>query len=273
MGFGLMLPLVRQRLSMAWPLPALLVWAMAWATAIVVQRWVAWPTSYALATLIGLVGMGAIDGAWRRAVVGGGFPASALALAAAGTMPAWVWLLPLALLAAVYPLRAWRDAPIFPTPIGALDALATSIPLAPGARVLDAGCGAGDGLLALQRAWPQARLEGVEWSWPLALLASLRCRAARVVRRDMWAMSWQGLALVYMFQRPESMARAWAKGLAEMAPGTWFVSLEFDLPGRTADLELTLAADRRLRAWRIPPQPCAGRADNSPVTRASVRND
>ena len=56
---------------------------------------------------------------------------------------------------------------MFPTPTGALDGLAQVLPLPAGARVLDAGCGLGHGLRALHRAWPQALLHGVEWSWVL----------------------------------------------------------------------------------------------------------
>jgi Asp-tRNA(Asn)/Glu-tRNA(Gln) amidotransferase A subunit family amidase len=47
----------------------------------------------------------------------------------------------MALLLAAYPLRTWRDAPLFPTPVDALDGLAAQLPLVAGARVLDAGCG------------------------------------------------------------------------------------------------------------------------------------
>ena len=38
--------------------------------------------------------------------------------------------------------------------------------------------------------------------------------------------------VVYLFQRPESMARALAKAQAEMAPGSWLVSLEFEVAGQ-----------------------------------------
>ena len=78
----------------------------------------------------------------------------------------------------------------------------------------------------------------------------------------MWARSWAGVDLVYLFQRPESMARAWDKARAELAPGAWLVSLEFDIPGRPADLECRLDGDRAVRAWRLPAQPGAARADN-----------
>ena len=139
-------------------------------------------------------------------------------------------ILPLALLL-VYPLNAWRDAPLFPTPPDALNDLPDAAPLEPGARVLDAGCGLGDGLIALRQAYPLARLEGLEWSRPLRWLCARRCPWARVAQGDLWRADWSGYQLVYLFQRPESMARAWAKGCAEMAPGAWLVSLEFPVPG------------------------------------------
>ena len=53
---------------------------------------------------------------WRRVFIAAGFPLSLAASGLAGAMPAWGWLLPLALLALVYPMNAWRDAPLFPTP-------------------------------------------------------------------------------------------------------------------------------------------------------------
>jgi hypothetical protein len=48
-------------------------------------------------------------------LIAAGFPLS-LALTGAAGLPAWAWLVPLALLLLVYPLNAWRDAPLFPTP-------------------------------------------------------------------------------------------------------------------------------------------------------------
>lgn len=242
-----------------WPLPAVAVWAFAWA----LHRWllpVLGPVGAAGLVAAIVFGMARLQaGRWRQGIVAAGFP---LMLAAAA-LPAWAWLPPVLLLLAVYPPRAWRDAPIFPTPAGALDALAVRIPLPAGARILDAGCGAGHGLRALARAWPNARPEGIEWSWPLAAWARWRCPGARVRRGDMWADgAWQGRALVYLFQRPESMARAWTKANAEMAPGSWLVSLEFAVPGRAPDRVAEGPGGRPVRAWRIPAQPDAAGADN-----------
>jgi hypothetical protein len=117
--------------------------------------------------------------------------------------------------------------------------------------VLDAGCGLGHGLAVLQRLWPDASLHGVEWSAPMAWLARRRVSAARVERADMWASDWSGFDLVYLFQRPESMQRAWHKAQAEMAPGSWLVSLEFEVPGVRAAARLDAGRGRALLVYRV----------------------
>jgi hypothetical protein len=211
-----------------WPLPAVLCWAAGWAAWMVAGGAAA---GLASGLLVGGAGALACRGSWRRAIAGLGFPLSALALGAAQGVPAWAWLLLLLPVLATYPLRAWGDAPIFPTPPDALRGLDAIVGTPH--SVLDAGCGLGHGLSALRRLWPQADLHGIEWSPLLALLAALRCRGlrARIRRGDMWAPSWAGHDLVYVFQRPESMARAHAKAAAELAPEAWLVSLEFAVPG------------------------------------------
>ena len=50
-------------------------------------------------------------------------------------------------------------------------------------------------------------------------------------RADIWAVDWSGYDLVYLFQRPESMARAVAKATAELRRGAWLASLEFEAVG------------------------------------------
>jgi SAM-dependent methyltransferase len=154
-------------------------------------------------------------------------------LAGGLALPAWGWLLPLALLALIYPLNAWRDAPLFPTPADALNDLPGVAPLEPGARVLDAGCGLGHGLQALRQAYPLAELHGIEWSWPLRFLCARRYPWATVVRGDIWKADWSGYGLIYLFQRPESMPRAIEKARAELKPGAYLVSLEFEAVGLT----------------------------------------
>ena len=226
-----------------WPLPALLAWAAAWLVFVALQRVAPPVLALVLGCAVGVVASLLAHSWWRRTLIAVGFPLS-LAFAGVAAVPAWAWLAPLALLLLVYPLNAWRDAPVFPTPRQALDGLAALIPLAPQARVLDAGCGMGDGLLALRRAYPQARIEGIERSGLLRLLCALRCPWARVHRGDMWRADWNGYQLVYLFQRPESMARAGAKARAQLPPGAWLVSLEFPVPGEVAQAQLPLAGGR-----------------------------
>ena len=239
-----------------WPLPAFASWALAWAVFALLRSADA-PLAIAIATAVAAGAVASVIGTtpWRRVFVALGFPLSLAASGAAGALPAWGWLLPLALLALVYPLNAWRDAPLFPTPAGALQGLAQALPLPANARVLDAGCGLGDGLRELRREYPQATLLGLEWSGPLRLLCGWRCRFASVRRGDIWAADWSGFDLVYLFQRPESMARAVSKAQLELRPGAWLASLEFDAPGVAPTQVLECADGRRLWLYQLPFRP------------------
>lgn len=271
-----------------WPLPALLAWGTAWGL-FAGLRGADAPFLIAAACGCGAGAALSLLAATplRRWVVALGFPASALALGLQGVpgaigaafaahnvspyLPAWTWLLPLAVLALAYPMSAWRDAPLFPTPAGALDALAQQVPLPPQAAVLDAGCGLGHGLAALRRAYPQALLQGVERSGPIAWAARLMCRRphvrATVRRGDMWrAGSWQGYAMVYLFQRPESMPRAIDKARAELAPGAWLASLEFPALDIAPKAVLNCPDGRPLWLYQMPFEPQRGELPAVSVT-------
>lgn len=235
-----------------WPLPALLAWALAWLAYRGLQMVGLAPLpALAVAALVGLAMSFLGHTWWRRLMIAAGFPLAVLALGAA-VWPAWSWLVLLAVLATVYPLHAWRDAPLFPTPAGALLALPRHVPLPAGARVLDAGCGLGHGLAALRAAYPAARLHGIEWSWPLRLVCALRCPWAQVQQGDIWRADWQPYDLVYLFQRPESMPRALAKAAAQMRPGSWLVSLEFEAPGASAAHVIRLPDGRPVWIYQCP---------------------
>ncbi|MEO7105772.1 MAG: class I SAM-dependent methyltransferase [Rhodoferax sp.] len=225
-----------RKLLVTWPLPAVLTWAATWLLfKLLIGQGAALHVALGVATACGVALSLLGNSWWRRVLIAGGFPLSlALSLPSLGlaaALPAWAWLVPLLLLLAVYPLNAWRDAPLFPTPANALDSLPQHAPLPEGARVLDAGCGLGHGLKALRRAYPQAELHGLEWSWPLRWLCALRCPWAQVRRADIWAADWSAYDMVYLFQRPESMPRAVAKARAELRTGAWLVSLEFEAQG------------------------------------------
>ena len=237
-------------LLLTWPLPALFSWAAAWLLFGALTPLLGTLPALALAALAGLALALLQARRWRRLIVAAGFPLSLLASGVAAGLPAWVWLAPLALLLLAYPQRSWCDAPLFPTPAGALTPLAELAPLPPGARVLDAGCGLGHGLRELHSAYPQARLEGVEWSALLARLAAWRCPWARVWRGDMWAADWSAYQLVYLFQRPESMAQALAKAKGELRAGSWLVSLDFELPELVPLARLAVGARHCLWVYR-----------------------
>lgn len=235
-----------------WPLPAVLTWAGCWTLYLGGTRLGLEPgTALVMALLAGVLASLAGASIWRRLIMAAGFPVSLVASGAAG-VPGGIWLLLLALLLLLYPLKAWRDAPLFPTPSGALDGLPGHVALPCGALVLDAGCGLGDGLRALRAAYPKAVLHGLEWSWPLRAICALRCRWALVRQGDIWRAPWRPYAMVYLFQRPESMGRAANKAAAEMVDGTWLVSLEFPITGQVPDVQLQLADGRALWAYRLP---------------------
>jgi len=233
-----------------WPLPALLCWAACWLcfsqlrSALGVP--LAWSVSFGLALLLSLLQRRP----WRRLIVAGGFVLSGLALGLGAGVPAWVWLFPLLFLLLLYPRRTWRDAPLFPTPRHALSAVPELLALRPGARILDAGCGLGAGLRELHRQFPHAQLHGVEWSPLLARLCAWRCPFAKVRRGDMWQGNWRDFEMVYLFQRPESMAQAQRKAAIEMRPGSWLLSLDFPMPARAALHELPLQGRHRLYVYR-----------------------
>lgn len=243
-----------------WPLPALAAWAGCWllyASALHLGA----PAALAavVAALAGLLTSVLTPARWRRIVVSAGFPLSLL-LSGTLSLPSWAWLLPLLLFVLVYPMRAWRDAPLFPTPPHALQSLARVAPLPDGACVLDAGCGLGHGLRALRGAYPHAVLAGIEWSGALVALARLACPWARIRRGDMWQADWSGYDLVYLFQRPESMARALHKASAELRAGAWLASLEFAAPEWQPDAVLQADDGKPVWLYRAPltPAPCAG---------------
>ena len=238
---------------MTWPLPALLAWGLAWLifvglTSLHVAALAAFATASGAAVLLSAFG----STRWRRIFIAVGFPLSLVASGMAGGMPAWAWLLPLGLLALLYPVSTWRDAPLFPTPAGALRGLAALAPLVPSAAIVDAGCGVGDGLRELHREYPAARIDGLEWSWPLRLACAWRCRFARVRRADIWTAEWSPYDMVYLFQRPESMPRARDKAARELRPGAWLASLEFEVQSLEPTQVLRCPDGRPVWLYQVP---------------------
>lgn len=242
---------------MMWPLPALLAWAAAWGV-FASLRWAnaPLPVAIAAATLLG-AGLSFLAAKrWKQMLIGVGFPLSLAATALVSTLPAWLWLLPLVLLVLLYPFSSWRDAPLFPTPTGALSGLQKLAPLRKSARLVDAGCGLGHGLSELHREYPQAQLVGLEWSWLLRWACAWRCRwsgiPAQIRRADIWGADWSGYDMVYLFQRPETMPRAVHKAQRELRPGCWLASLEFEAEGLLAKAVNECPDGRRVWLYQAP---------------------
>lgn len=254
----------------AWPLPALAAWALAWLLwRLAIEAGLAAPAATAGATLAGVLGARGAATRTRRLVVALGFPLSLALVGLVGNGPAWLWLLPAGALALAYPMSAWRDAPLFPTPAAALAELPQAAPLPTGARVLDAGCGLGHGLAALRHAYPTACFDGVERSAPIAWLARRRQPWARIVCADMWTHDWSGYALVYLFQRPETLPRAMAKAQREMPGGGWLASLEFEAAGVAPTARLRTPDGRPLWLYRITPG--NGSRPQAPIDQADKK--
>jgi hypothetical protein len=242
-----------RRVLLSWPLPALLAWSACW---LVFAALRGVDVSLAL-SLLAAAALGAAIACraatpWRRVFVGLGFPLSLAASGLAAGVPAWLWLVLLGGLVLVYPVGAWRDAPLFPTPRGALRGLALQLALPGEARILDAGCGLGDALVELRREFPRAALCGIERSRPLRIACAWRCRFAAVRRADMWSVDWSPFDLVYLFQRPESMQRAADKARRELRSGTWLASLEFEVAAWRPTRVFGCADGRPLWLYRAP---------------------
>jgi hypothetical protein len=68
----------------------------------------------------------------------------------------------------------------------------------------------------------------------------------------MWRSDWRDCALVYLFQRPESLPRAVAKAADELRPGAWLVSLEFEAAQLRPQAVARCADGRALWLYRAP---------------------
>lgn len=213
---------------LTWPVSALLVWFGAWLIYMTLGSAgfsSPWPAVCAFAWGGMFSALGSTRA--RQLALAGGFPLS-LVFTETTAVSFWAWLALLLIALLIYPIRSWRDAPLFPTPLNALRDMPKFAPLGDESRVLDVGCGLGDGLLALRNAYPRISLFGIEASWPLRAFASIRCPWARIWQGDFWEESWQGYSMVYLFQRPEIMGRAVEKAQSELLPGAWLISLEFE---------------------------------------------
>ena len=242
--------------KLTWPLPAVMVWIFAWCSFHGLQALgFGLNSAFVAAICLGIVL--SIWGStwWRKGFIALGFPVSALLLTSSAAMtdlPPWVWLIPLVILLSIYPIHAWKDAPLFPTPADTFMHLNKAAPLPAGAKLMDAGCGLGHGLIALKKAYPEAAITGIEWSRLLFLACRLRCPWATILRANIWQIDWSNFDLVYLFQRPESMPRASQKALKELKAGAWMISLEFEAQALISTTQIQTSSGKMLWLYQAP---------------------
>ena len=180
----------------------------------------------------------------------------AVSTAAALALPSWVFLAAFLALAGIYWTSFRTQVPLFLTSAGTIDALAGLLPPDRHFRFLDLGCGTGTVLARLCHRFPMASFSGVEVApvpfaigWLRALMNRSRYRMSR---QDLWQCDLAAHDIVYAFLSPVPMAALWRKAVAEMRPGTLFVSNTFAVPGVAPDEIVEGAGGRRaLYVWRM----------------------
>ena len=209
-----------------WPLSPLVAWCFIWLLFELLSGFLPFNMAAAFSCLAGILVGGFGSTPARRIALAAGFPLSLVILQSV-PLPMWLWACCLLFGLLLYPVQFWKDAPLFPTPSGALVRLSEVAVIPDRACVLDAGCGLGDALIALRQAYPRAQYFGVEASFMLVGMAWLRCPWSKIWQGDIWTEPWMRYGLVYLFQRPETMSRAVDKASRELIPGALMVSLEF----------------------------------------------
>lgn len=220
-----LLPLI----ALDWPMATLVF--IEGALALLLSRWLGLPS-------------------WWQAIGAAFFPLAWL-IARAGIDPLW-FLAGFALLALTSIGSLKTRVPLYLSSQRAVNEVARRID-GDGARVLDLGSGLGGMLAGLHAARPDLRLAGVEMA-PLNWLTSrLRLRDRATIRLgSLWDEDLSVYDVVYAYLSPAPMPRLWDKVVAEMRPGSLFISNTFAVPGVEPDetVELNDLSHARLLIWR-----------------------
>ena len=149
--------------------------------------------------------------------------------------PPWLYLAGAALLALTNGNAMRERVPLFLTSRAARERLLALLPLDRPIHFVDVGCGFGGVVASVGRERPTLACLGLETAWIPYLVSRLRCglspNHAAVSRRDLWTHDLSGADVVYAYLSPVPMARLWRKVVAEMQPGTLFISNSFAVPG------------------------------------------
>ena len=151
-------------------------------------------------------------------------------------IPPWVYLALFLGLALVFGGGLFTRVPLYHASQDAWVKLADLVPVRPGLRFVDLGCGFGGPVAHLAKARPDGVFFGVEASPFTWLVAWLRCALlpnAHVRLGSLWRVDLAGFDMVYAFLSPVPMPALWAKVRREMKPGSRFASHSFEVPSET----------------------------------------
>jgi hypothetical protein len=193
--------------------------------------WICW--AFVQAALAVLLATAAGQAPWWIAIHGLFVPAALLL--DRFSPPSWLYLAGAALLALTNGNAIRERVPLFLTRRAARERLLALLPEDRPIRFIDVGCGFGGVVSSVGRERPTLECLGLETAWLPYLVSRLRCglspNQAAVARRDLWTHDLSGADVVYAYLSPVPMERLWRKVLAEMRPGTLFISNSFAVPG------------------------------------------
>ncbi len=152
-----------------------------------------------------------------------------------------------ALLACTYIPAFWTRVPYYPTQRAAYASLLAELPTDSPFSFIDLGCGFGDLVSFLHRQRPHGKFVGVEIGPLPFLVAKLRSLGRRNVEirfRSLWRVDLSAHDFVYAFLSPAPMDKLWTKVVAEMLPGSVFISNSFEAPAEPAEV-ISLRDPRR----------------------------
>ncbi|MBI2307179.1 MAG: class I SAM-dependent methyltransferase [Rhodocyclales bacterium] len=207
-------------LSLAWPYYGLKGEALPWAG-------VALTTGGAALLLATLTRQ-----PWWWKAMHAAFAPLAWAVAQLQIDPGW-FLLAAILLLLVYRGALSGQVPLYLSNRETAAALAELLPERPGSRCIDLGAGLGSIVRPLAAARPDAFFIGVEnapLTWLGGRLLSLGRSNCEFRWGSLWQMPLHDCDVVYAFLSPVPMAALWQKVVAEMKPGSLFVSNSFPVP-------------------------------------------
>ena len=172
--------------------------------------------------------------------------------------PPWLYLGAAVFLALTNGNAMRERVPLFLTSRAARERLLALLPEDRPIRFVDVGCGFGGVVSSVGRERPTLECLGLETAWLPYLVSRLRCALspnhAAIARRDLWTHDLSTADVVYAYLSPVPMERLWRKVVAEMQPGTLFISNSFAVPGiePLAVHEIDDATGSVLHVYRLP---------------------